>query len=95
MLGSKPERDEASIASYNVACCYSKLNQVPRLFMKLFSLSKNLFKKLARIKKFFGFLLLQVQAGLSALEDAMQAGYDDFKVNKCSFLCSDMISSVY
>lgn len=28
MLGSKPTPDEASIASYNVACCYSKLNQV-------------------------------------------------------------------
>lgn len=47
VLGSKPEPNEASIASYNVACCYSKLNQV--------------------------------QAGLSALEDAMQAGYEDFK----------------
>lgn len=47
VLGSKPELNEASVASYNVACCYSKLNQV--------------------------------QAGLSALEDAMKAGYDDFK----------------
>lgn len=47
VLGSKPEIDEASIASYNVACCYSKLNQV--------------------------------QAGLSALEDAMKAGFEDFK----------------
>ncbi|EHA8591128.1 protein MET1, chloroplastic [Cocos nucifera] len=47
VLGSKSEPDEASVASYNVACCYSKLNQV--------------------------------QAGLSALEDAMQAGYEDFK----------------
>lgn len=47
VLGSKPEYNEASIASYNVACCYSKLNQV--------------------------------QAGLSALEDAMQAGYEDYK----------------
>lgn len=28
VLGSKPELDEASVASYNVACCYSKLNQV-------------------------------------------------------------------
>lgn len=28
VLGSKPELNEASIASYNVACCYSKLNQV-------------------------------------------------------------------
>lgn len=47
ILGSKPELDEASVASYNVACCYSKLNQV--------------------------------QASLSALEDAMKAGYEDFK----------------
>ncbi|KAL8122308.1 hypothetical protein AgCh_018884 [Apium graveolens] len=28
VLGSKPESNEASVASYNVACCYSKLNQV-------------------------------------------------------------------
>ncbi|KAK1429049.1 hypothetical protein QVD17_11248 [Tagetes erecta] len=47
VLGSKPEPDEASVASYNVACCYSKLNQV--------------------------------QAGLSALKDALQSGYEDFK----------------
>ncbi|TVU41625.1 hypothetical protein EJB05_15160 [Eragrostis curvula] len=47
VLGSKPELSEASVASYNVACCYSKLNRV--------------------------------QAGLSALEDALKAGYEDFK----------------
>ncbi|GMI92914.1 hypothetical protein HRI_002960700 [Hibiscus trionum] len=47
VLGSKPEPDEAAVASYNVACCYSKLNQI--------------------------------QAGLSALEDALQAGFEDFK----------------
>lgn len=47
VLGSKPDAFEASAASYNVACCYSKLNQV--------------------------------QAGLSALEDALQSGYEDFK----------------
>ncbi|KAF3784218.1 LOW PSII ACCUMULATION 1 protein [Nymphaea thermarum] len=47
VLGSKPEPREASIACYNVACCYSKLKQV--------------------------------QAGLSALEDALKAGYEDFK----------------
>ncbi|WOL19627.1 hypothetical protein Cni_G28429 [Canna indica] len=47
VLGSKPEPDEASVASYNVACCYSKLNQI--------------------------------QAGISALEDALKAGYEDFK----------------
>ncbi|KAJ1405416.1 Tetratricopeptide-like helical domain superfamily, partial [Sesbania bispinosa] len=27
VLGSKPEPEEAAVASYNVACCYSKLNQ--------------------------------------------------------------------
>ncbi|KAL6979668.1 hypothetical protein U1Q18_021324 [Sarracenia purpurea var. burkii] len=27
VLGSKPEPNEAAVASYNVACCYSKLNQ--------------------------------------------------------------------
>ncbi|KAF6139347.1 hypothetical protein GIB67_021557 [Kingdonia uniflora] len=47
VLGSKPEINEASVASYNVACCYSKLNQI--------------------------------KAGLSALEDAMKAGFEDFK----------------
>ncbi|KAF0907867.1 hypothetical protein E2562_022271 [Oryza meyeriana var. granulata] len=47
VLGSKPEINESSIASYNVACCYSKLDRI--------------------------------QAGLSALEDALKAGYEDFK----------------
>lgn len=47
VLGSKPEPNEASVASYNVACCYSKLNQI--------------------------------QAGLSALEDALKGGFEDFK----------------
>ncbi|KAL0436101.1 UNVERIFIED_CONTAM: protein MET1, chloroplastic [Sesamum radiatum] len=47
ILGSKPEANEAAVASYNVACCYAKLNQI--------------------------------QAGLSALEDAMEAGFEDFK----------------
>lgn len=28
VLGSRPDPTEASVASYNVACCYSKLNQV-------------------------------------------------------------------
>ncbi|XP_050895632.1 protein MET1, chloroplastic [Lathyrus oleraceus] len=27
VLGTKPEPDEAAVASYNVTCCYSKLNQ--------------------------------------------------------------------
>ncbi|KAG2640196.1 protein MET1, chloroplastic-like [Panicum virgatum] len=47
VLGSKPESSEAAIASYNVACSYSKLNRI--------------------------------QAGLSALEDALKSGYEDFK----------------
>ncbi|KAL5563708.1 hypothetical protein UlMin_033455 [Ulmus minor] len=47
VLGSKPDPDEASVASYNVACCYSKLDQK--------------------------------QAALSALEDALKAGFEDFK----------------
>ncbi|OMO61400.1 hypothetical protein CCACVL1_23549 [Corchorus capsularis] len=47
VLGSRPEPEEASVASYNVACCYSKLNQI--------------------------------QAGLSALEDALKDGFEDFK----------------
>ncbi|KAJ9153314.1 hypothetical protein P3X46_026764 [Hevea brasiliensis] len=47
VLGSKPDPNEASVASYNVACCYSKLNQI--------------------------------KAGLSALEEAMLAGFEDFK----------------
>lgn len=47
VLGSRPEYNEAAIASYNVACCYSKLNQV--------------------------------QAGISALEDSLEAGFEDFK----------------
>ncbi|PKI71533.1 hypothetical protein CRG98_008050 [Punica granatum] len=47
VLGSKPDATEASVASYNVACCYSKLNRI--------------------------------QAGLSALEDALEAGFEDFK----------------
>lgn len=47
VLGSKPEPSEAAIASYNVACSYSKLGRV--------------------------------EAALSALEDALKSGYEDFK----------------
>ncbi|RAL43042.1 hypothetical protein DM860_009824 [Cuscuta australis] len=47
VLGSKPDLNEAAVANYNVACCYSQLNQV--------------------------------EAGLSALEDAMKAGFEDYK----------------
>lgn len=47
VLGSKPEPREAAVTSYNVACCYSQLNQI--------------------------------EAGLSALEDAMEAGYEDYQ----------------
>eukprot|EP00252_Welwitschia_mirabilis_P017065 TRINITY_DN37933_c0_g1_i1.p1 TRINITY_DN37933_c0_g1~~TRINITY_DN37933_c0_g1_i1.p1 ORF type:complete len:343 (+),score=73.08 TRINITY_DN37933_c0_g1_i1:146-1174(+) len=47
VLGSKPELNEVAVTSYNVACCYSRLNQV--------------------------------EAGLSALEDAMKAGFENYK----------------
>lgn len=47
VLGSKPEPKEAAVTSYNVACCYSQLNQI--------------------------------EAGLSALDDAMEAGYEDYQ----------------
>ncbi|GKV30277.1 hypothetical protein SLEP1_g39104 [Rubroshorea leprosula] len=47
VLGSRPGPEEASVASYNVACCYAKLNQI--------------------------------QAGISALQDALQMGFEDFK----------------
>ncbi|KAL6200803.1 hypothetical protein ACLB2K_030584 [Fragaria x ananassa] len=47
VLGSKPDTSEASVASYNVACCYSKLNQI--------------------------------KAGLSALEEALKSGFEDFR----------------
>ncbi|XP_027345917.1 protein MET1, chloroplastic [Abrus precatorius] len=47
VLGSKPEPEEAAVASYNVACCYSKLDQI--------------------------------QAALSSLEEALNAGFEDFK----------------
>ncbi|KAK7359120.1 hypothetical protein VNO77_01066 [Canavalia gladiata] len=47
VLGSKPEPEEQAVASYNVACCYSKLNQI--------------------------------QAALSSLEEALDAGFEDFK----------------
>ncbi|XVE60100.1 hypothetical protein DITRI_Ditri05aG0099900 [Diplodiscus trichospermus] len=60
VLGSKPEPDEASVASYNVACCYSKLNQI--------------------------------QAGLSALEDSLQAGFEDFKVIINCISCTLIVS---
>jgi len=33
VLGSKPDANEASVASYNVACCYSKLDQVAPGFL--------------------------------------------------------------
>lgn len=47
VLGLKPEAREEAVASYNVACCYSKLKQI--------------------------------DAGLQALEEAMDAGFDDYK----------------
>lgn len=47
VLGAKPEFKEEAVASYNIACCYSKLNEV--------------------------------EAGLSALEEALDAGFEDYK----------------
>ncbi|CAM6119424.1 unnamed protein product [Calypogeia fissa] len=47
VLGLKPEFRETAVASYNVACCYSRLEQM--------------------------------EAGISALEEAMEAGFDDYK----------------
>ncbi|KAH7446273.1 hypothetical protein KP509_01G049500 [Ceratopteris richardii] len=47
VLGAKPELKEEAVANYNIACCYSKLNEV--------------------------------EAGLSALEAAMEAGFEDYK----------------
>ena len=47
VLGLRPEARDVAVASYNVACCYSKLNQI--------------------------------DAGLQALEEAMEAGFDDYK----------------
>ncbi|KAI5064056.1 hypothetical protein GOP47_0020726 [Adiantum capillus-veneris] len=47
VLGAKPEYKEEAVANYNIACCYSKLNEV--------------------------------EAGLSALEAAMEAGFEDYK----------------
>lgn len=49
MLGSKPDPDEASVASYNVACCYSKLNQVTAL------VSMNITTLLPLIRNAFSF----------------------------------------
>lgn len=47
VLGLQPSRKEDAVASYNVACCYSKLGEV--------------------------------EAGLLALEAAMNAGFEDYK----------------
>lgn len=51
MLGSKPDPDEASVASYNVACCYSKLNQVTAL------VSMNITTLLSLIRNAFSFAI--------------------------------------
>jgi hypothetical protein len=78
VLGSKPEIDESSVASYNVACCYSKLDRVCLLFhCELLQDCKS-----ASTEHSSECSLVQIQAGLSALEDAMKAGYEDFKVTR-------------
>lgn len=98
VLGSKPESSEASVASYNVACCYSKLNQVliPSWIRCSFSdtyihreISLFIIGQNQQILRCF-----QVQAGLSALDDAMQAGYKDFKLIQHSPLCSHTLYCV-
>ncbi|CAI8618816.1 unnamed protein product [Vicia faba] len=35
VLGTKQEPDEAAVASYNVGCCYSKLNQLSLYICRL------------------------------------------------------------
>lgn len=72
VLGSKPEPNESAVASYNVACCYSKLDKVIAMNPVPILLSWTGLTLLSN--------LLQIQAGLSALDDAMDAGFEDYKV---------------
>ncbi|KAA3463768.1 binding protein [Gossypium australe] len=70
VLGSKPEPNETAVASYNVACCYAKLNQVGCNIILM---------QCAPHMVVIHWKCLQIQAGLSALEDALEAGFEDFK----------------
>lgn len=50
VLGSKPEPDEAAVASYNVACCYSKLNQIQAALSTLEEALNSGFEDFKRIR---------------------------------------------
>ncbi|GAU18743.1 hypothetical protein TSUD_80320 [Trifolium subterraneum] len=50
VLGSKPEPEEAAVASYNVACCYSKLNQIKAALSSLEEALKSGFEDFKRIR---------------------------------------------
>ncbi|XP_058731607.1 protein MET1, chloroplastic [Vicia villosa] len=50
VLGTKPEPDEAAVASYNVACCYSKLNQIQAALSTLEEALKSGFEDFKRIR---------------------------------------------
>ncbi|KFK35579.1 hypothetical protein AALP_AA4G009300 [Arabis alpina] len=50
VLGSKPTPEEASVASYNVACCYSKLNQVQAGLASLEEALKSGYEDFKRIR---------------------------------------------
>ncbi|CAF2056132.1 BnaC06g41580D [Brassica napus] len=54
VLCSKPTPDEASVASYNVACCYSKLNQssVDRFKLVLEEALKSGYEDFMRIRTY-------------------------------------------
>lgn len=50
VLGSKPEPEESAVASYNVACCYSKLNQIKAALSALGDALKDGFEDFKRIR---------------------------------------------
>lgn len=50
VLGSKPEPEISAVASYNVACCYSKLNQIKVALSALGDALKDGFEDFKRIR---------------------------------------------
>nr|AFK44932.1 unknown [Lotus japonicus] len=50
VLGWKPEPDEAAVASYNVACCYFKLNQIKAALFSLEEALNSGFEDFKRIR---------------------------------------------
>lgn len=50
VLGSRPTGDEAAVASYNVACCYSKLNQLQAGLSSLKDAMESGFEDFKRIR---------------------------------------------